>query len=330
MASGQAQPQSHHLFRFLNETSIKDIPQINNQKTVVFSTTADLNQCFEALVTNHILSAPVVDETTKEFVGLLDMKDFVAYILYLFSGKGHPVHCNKESCEKNKSSEGSLDLAVVGGDLVDYSRRNPFIPIPDDSCLGHAMKEIANRELYRMPVVSKHNNELVGMLSQSTIVQYLVQNKEKLTDVVKQSIQELQVGAIGTTKKVIQVSEDTILLKVFEIIWENKVHGCPVVSKATGQIIGSISVTDLQYCISTNLQYLSFPVSSLLKDFESVRKQLVTCNMNSSLLEVMEKLVEEKVHRIYVVDGQKVIGIITMIDIIDTLLLLSRGQGGGN
>ncbi len=66
------------------------------------------------------------------------MKDFIAYILYLFGGKGHPA------CSDNSSSSSAeqpfSDMVSVGSDLVDYSRRNPFIPITEENSLGHALK----------------------------------------------------------------------------------------------------------------------------------------------------------------------------------------------
>ncbi len=65
-----------------------------------------------------------------------------------------------------------------------------------------------------MPVISKENNELVAMLSQSTLLEYLVNNKEKLGNQIHQSIRELNVGGWNTAKKVIQATEDMILLKV--------------------------------------------------------------------------------------------------------------------
>lgn len=317
----------HALYRFLNDTTIKDIPQIRDQKTIVFTDDAELQKCFEALVNNHILCAPVVNIKSKEFIGLLDLKDFLAYVLVLFGGG------NVEEFE----------LAISSKDIVDYSRRNPFVPITEENSLGHAMKEIATRGLYRMPVISSGSHELQAMLSQSTIIQTIVDNvdhiqpKSKATNQREgfyKSIGELQAGAVGMIKKVIQVTEDTILLKVFQLLHQNKIHGCPVISKETGNIIGNISITDLQYSVNTNLQYLSLPVSSLLKDFEAFRKKPITCTKDTSLFNVMQTLVKEKIHRIYVTEKQqegqeieKVVGVITMIDLIDCLLSLSLGQG---
>ncbi len=70
-------------------------------------------------------------------------------------------------------------------------------------------------------------------------------------------------------------------------------------------------------------------VACLLKDFEGQRKkEPFVCTPDSSLIDVMEKLVQEKVHRIFIVDENKhPTGVITMIDVINALLSMSTGQG---
>lgn len=81
------------LYKLLQETSIKDIPQIHDQHLVEIDASSSMKDAFEKLTSHKITAAPVFDSKEGQYIGIVDMKDYVAYILWLFG---------QESSEKLK------------------------------------------------------------------------------------------------------------------------------------------------------------------------------------------------------------------------------------
>jgi len=89
-----------------------------------------------------------------------------------------------------------------------------------------------------------------------------------------------------------------------------------------GILIGNISVSDIKFSVGDNIHLLSYPV----KEFLTInpRRDLVTCLGSETFNQVLEKLANSGVHRVYVVDWEgKGIGVVTCTDIIDTILSLA-------
>src|SRR5689334_7834606 len=81
-----AQVHERVLYKLLEETSIRDIPQIHDQNLIQIDASSSLKEAFESLTANKITAAPVFDSKENQYVGIVDMKDYVAYILWLFGG----------------------------------------------------------------------------------------------------------------------------------------------------------------------------------------------------------------------------------------------------
>lgn len=95
-----------------------------------------------------------------------------------------------------------------------------------------------------------------------------------------------------------------------------------------GKLVGNISVTDLQNTLEENIEFLSGTAGAFLKDGLHQTKT-ITCTESESLIGVLELLAKSRVHRIFVVNGENVpIGVITLTDIMDSVLSLATGVEG--
>jgi CBS domain-containing protein len=310
------------LHQLLSSTCLVEIPGVNQQELCYFFNTDDIRDVFRSLIDNHILSAPIWDKQQQKWSGLVDMKDFVAYILYLFGrrkqeGNGNPT---------------SPVIAEHSGQIVDFSKRNPFVQISSTSTVQELLKSFTDRGLHRMAVVSATDpNHVMAMVSQSTIVGWLVDNEQKLGRQIHNSVQQLGVGALGTIKKVIQLKKSSLLIDAFQLLRDQNLQGIAIVDD-DGKFVGNISASDLQFCVDENLSFLSYPIEDLF-DSHPYRKFIargpIVCLPSWSLIEVMRLMVEARVHRIYVVDSMKnfrPIGVITMTDILDAITDLGKAH----
>jgi len=299
-----------NLWKLLEQTSVKDMRGVRDQHTIQIESDADLRHGFAALTKNKITAAPVFDKKSNKFIGIIDMKDFAEYILWLLG-----------STSENKLKH----IPSTTMELANVCKENPFIPVSEDSSVGHLLKEFSSRGLHRMPVVSKGDPaHLQAMVSQSTIVQWLSENKKELGPYSTKSVMDLHVGGVGTTKGVVKVVKQTTVMEAFTDLKKYKIYGLAVVDD-DGQLIGNISVSDLQYSIEEQLDNFAGTAEDFIK--KELHQKPITCKPTDTLVEVIDLLAQAKLHRVYVVDSQnKPIGVITLTDIIDCILSIATGM----
>lgn len=90
------------------------------------------------------------------------------------------------------------------------------------------------------------------------------------------------------------------------------------------KIVGNLSESDLRGLNTDRLLDLLFPVLDYLKQFHGVVRKPVTVTVDSTFEQVVDKVLSEKVHRVWVVDAQnKPIGALSMSDIVAKLTKLT-------
>lgn len=94
------------------------------------------------------------------------------------------------------------------------------------------------------------------------------------------------------------------------------------------KIVGTFSATDLRGCPVSKMQpLLNLEVLDFLKmlsntGMRSSWREQVTCHPESSLGEVVEKVVSDNVHRVWVVDEQGLLeGLVSLTDMIRVIRL---------
>eukprot|EP01114_Cavostelium_apophysatum_P009006 TRINITY_DN2207_c0_g1_i2.p1 TRINITY_DN2207_c0_g1~~TRINITY_DN2207_c0_g1_i2.p1 ORF type:complete len:329 (+),score=96.33 TRINITY_DN2207_c0_g1_i2:124-1110(+) len=302
---------SNALLKLLSETKLKDIPTIKNQKLVSFKSTELVKDVFQTLVKNHVTSAPVYDAGKKESFGMVDMKDFVDFIMSLHM-KGDPIIFTAEK-------------------LSDLSGTDPFIPIDEDTFAVEALREFNIKRVHRM-VMTKHGeaNNVLSVVTESCIVEWINHHKEKLIPHGQMTVKQLNLGGIDHFHQVISIIETDTLLAALSIIEKYNINGLPVVD-TDGKIVGSFSVSDIQYMVADinsedNIR-LGMSVRDFLDKYKSSRPPLITCTPTTKFLEVVSQLVEHKVHRVHVVDAdRKPVDIISLSNVVDIVLLFATGQ----
>ena len=94
---------------------------------------------------------------------------------------------------------------------------------------------------------------------------------------------------------------------------EKKVGCMPVVGK-NQNIIGIISERDLSRFIYTERFNVSLSVSEIMS------KNLVTCDLNTSVTELMETMTEKKIRHILIMEDKKLLGIVSIGDVVNHLI----------
>jgi CBS domain-containing protein len=139
---------------------------------------------------------------------------------------------------------------------------------------------------------------------------------------------------------VITLSPELPLVEAQRVLVESDISGAPVVDES-GRVVGVISASDLLRAVSeehdtglTQASYfrdvLPFSVSDWSRDVEdfqdrleelsvadAMTKETVSVPPDASLRQVATTLCEHRVHRVLVVEGQRLLGIISSFDFVE-------------
>jgi len=265
----------------------------------------------------------VLQKTKSKWYGFVDVWDIVKYVVEFF-GVTEELKNSDDWLKMASAHEEFMKKTVK--DVMKYpiSRRNPFFPIHSGFSIFSAVEAMAKeRGLHRIPIIE--NNEtrkLVTMVTQSQMIKILFQNLDKIGERKNKPVMMMD----KYCEEVITVHEDSVAMDAFRLMVEKEVSGLAVVD-AEGKLTAAISIRDLKALqVDGRMFWRLFQTvkNYLLK----VRKEnnekggdrprtIVTVKANENLEDVIKKLAEHDIHRIFIVDDhKKPIGVISLKDVL--------------
>jgi len=198
--------------------------------------------------------------------------------------------------------------------IANYSKREALPMIPPNSTIKQLLDILSTS--HRVAVVDNQN--LVNYITQSDAIEYLHNNKDLLGGIANKSIGALHIAE----KKVISVQQTAPVLEAFKKMILDKVSGIAVVNEKN-EIIGCISAHDIRGITGTGelLEHLYHPYAEYKNIMDSIKviskAQVIKNTAQTSLGEVVETFVKEKVHRIFVTDDHNhAVGVISLGDVL--------------
>jgi acetoin utilization protein AcuB len=130
----------------------------------------------------------------------------------------------------------------------------------------------------------------------------------------------------------VTVNPDTTYEDAFQILREKKIRRLPVVDK-NGDLVGIVVEKDLLYASPSPATSLSvFEVHYLLSKLrvkDVMTKRVITVGGDCPLEEAARIMVDHKIGSLPVVDGKRVVGIITETDVFKTMAEALGGRAKG-
>lgn len=121
--------------------------------------------------------------------------------------------------------------------LLDLSRKNPFYSVTADSTLLQAM-DVFSKGIHRVAVAGP-DGELVGVLTQSNVSQYLFPKLINSPE-GKKTLKDFGLGK----SKVISIGSEAQVFAALNLMHDNGVSSVPLVDHG-GHLVGSISMSDV-------------------------------------------------------------------------------------
>jgi len=236
-------------------------------------------------------------------LGFVDVIDCVEHVLDQVD-----KHLRVNDLNAFKSSILYSDVSSI----LNQSDRNPFIPILDSAPLTSVIPVLSSG-VHRVPIFSAVTKNFTGVLSQSDFIQLLAGIKG---DVGQSSLLRKSISELGYPASFITSGSNELVYDLLRIMKTQKVTAIPLVNEKF-ELEGCFSSSDIK----------SFPLEDWARLFQDVRSFLtekhkqslnpVAVNPNSNFSEVLSKMQEFKVHRVFVIDDErKPVGIISMTDVI--------------
>ena len=160
------------------ETKCLDL--LKGQKVIEIAAEAPLAGGCETLVTNGVSSAPVFSSKTSTYVGMLDYRDIVSFVLVAFHRRQLEKVDELEEPRLNDLVKrvvtgGAGDGEVEARMVSDLSHHNPFYSVLEASPLSTAIDILGKNGVHRMNVLGD-DGKVKGVLSQTDIVRFLIKH----------------------------------------------------------------------------------------------------------------------------------------------------------
>jgi len=273
--------------------------------------TVKVNQLVETAVKvmaeKRILSTPVLSANGKEVVGLVDILDIINYI-----AKVQPDDQSLSANELKSLEVAGRAIAMEEiGNIINASNRDPYIPLHINNPVVMALDMFAEG-IHRVVCASDDGN-IVSSVSQSNIVNWMANH---LKEGAMEDMASLTVNQLGLSNKpVISINlEDTVLAAV-DVLNEKGVSALAVISD-TGRLVGNYSASDVVGLYKDQFPSFLLTVNEFLEQHSPNSMNPICVEANTSLGGVVKEMVESKVHRVWVVDGDyKPVSVISMTDL---------------
>jgi len=115
-------------------------------------------------------------------------------------------------------------------------------------------------------------------------------------------------------RKCFTLSENDTLKTASEKLQKHNIGGLPVLSAQDNSIIGIVSERDLARYIFNNEFKNDLPVTKIMS------KNLITCNLNTSVTELMEIISNNKIRHIPIMEEKKLLGMVSIGDVVNYII----------
>lgn len=285
-----------------------------------------------------MLSAPAYDEASKKYVGFLDVKDLVSWVVFAEEEKSRDA---KRRSSTDKLAVPAADFRNVydtaarmynnpeSGVTVSYlARRHAFRPVHPDSTLLEVVTTLGSIGVHRVPVVDKATGRVVDIISQSTVIGIVQKNAEKLAGLLGKTVNETQIGS----RPVMPVNANDTAIAVFQEMSRRDRSGMAVIDPENGRFLGNTSSSDLKLLLGridvatpllhgTIMEFLSAVRQSEVTDKD--RHPAIAISRNDPIRLAVARLAVARIHRVFVADdahGFKPEAVVSITDVLRYLL----------
>ena len=115
-------------------------------------------------------------------------------------------------------------------------------------------------------------------------------------------------------RKCFTLSENDTLKTASEKLQKHNIGAMPVLNTQDNNVIGIVSERDLARYIFNNEFKNDLPVTKIMS------KNLITCNLNTSITELLEIISDNKIRHIPIMEEKKLLGMVSIGDVVNYII----------
>ncbi|OMJ13261.1 Protein SDS23 [Smittium culicis] len=314
---------------------------VNKQIVIQIDATSTTEEACLKLIQHNISSIPLYDQKSHSYLGLFDLNDLLKHITLCLENNhflppsshnsnsllsqslthNDPLSDSSSSSTQPPNNDSSfLNKSVLK--LTDISTVDPFYAILPETTLAQIL-DIFSSKIHRVAVMGD-SSKITGILSQSTLIKYLVNSLSDFKIKLDASIDNnFPIHSDPELSKLLNTSlldlnlaykttwaayPDTPITSALNTLEKNSFSSIPILDPS-GSIITSLSLSDIKYLVLPKFRHLIN--RSCLELVQSVRYQqgiqtgkdsapVISAHPEDPLKVVISKLAATSTHRIWI------------------------------
>lgn len=295
---------------FLQSKTSYDVLPVS-YRLIVLDTSLLVKKSLNILLQNNVVSAPLWNNKTSRFAGLLTSSDFINVIQYYFQFPEKFELVDQLTLDGLREVEKAIGVAQIETGCI-----HPF------KSLYEACVKMLESKARRIPLIDEdektHREIVVSVLTQYRILKFVALNCKE----TKMLLKPLKsIAALREQKHISKCTMNTPVIEVIHLLTTNSVSSIPIVNEAD-KLINVYEAVDVLALVKGGM-YTDLDLSvgdALLRraeDFEGVH----TCTLNDRLSTIMDTIRKSRLHRLFVVDEEgRLLNVITLSDILNYIL----------
>jgi len=245
-----------------------------------------LNQAWEIMHTRGVTCLPVL--SNNQFIGFID----ISMLAFLVAFKKWPSD-NSRPLDPNTRVD--LDKIIVS-ELLENSnfggRLWKFLAVEPVHSLIEALSKGVHRALIE-------NQGSCSIISQTDVIQWIAENKA-FVPILDRSVASLAFPSI----KITSISDTQTALEGFRLMTVCDTSSVAILNRQ-GKLVGNMSASDLKGIHPETVPKLELTVVHFLQDLHPSSLQPVIVKDADSLRSVLQKMINNHIHRVWLVDSEQ-------------------------
>lgn len=285
---------------------VSQIMSVEKRSVVELSPEDTFETALKLFHENNILSAPIIDDDGV-CQGFFAMDDVIIRLDIISKrpvslGSNESPHIRDDDAQE-LAHRAQMFLQHKVKEAIDEHRSSGsmYLGIRADQTIRDALLAFATG-VQRIAVFNS-SKQITAILSQSTLLRFLVEDTKRLGPLEHEPAQKLGIP----WSRLVKLTDKALVLDAVEMMHKHSVYSLPIVD-STLKLVGHISMSDFKrlYLTKESLDQLLLPVMKFVREArEEAGKDvsyIVSVPKTATLRDVVVTMVKEHVHQLYLVD----------------------------
>lgn len=315
----------------LQSTPVMSMPQ-ERDRVIYLRSTDTLSTAMTLLNNYRIQACPVWDDEIGSVIGMLSVNDLVAEILQIADIVA-PGFKPKLDQEKMEDAIRLVDMQEMWAKtsalaVANLSKKNPVVALRYDATMWDVVLKLAVDGYHSVVIKARDDDGICAVISQSLVLKVLFQHLDKFPTIARKTVQQVVQLNRVPAPEIVSVMEDQLTIDAFRKIVTAGVSGIAVLNHHR-KIIGVISASDIRMVApDAGLNVLLYVTAGeFIKRTQSLNSLIVAPVVSVTAIDtvgiVMEKMIDNGIHRLFVVrthHGMEENVLVDVISLRDVLL----------